>query len=138
MKIKQPLRIIYDSMIQRCYNKNNDNYHNYGKRGIKVCDRWKSSYENFESDMGKRPESMTLDRIDVNGNYSPDNCKWSSVSEQLENKRPYSNTGYKHVYKKIKNGKVIYRVKIDKLGVDTSRTSLEKAILLVEELKNGN
>jgi len=73
------------AMINRCYNPKNDRYHNYGGRGIKVCDRWRESFENFLNDMGIRPEDRTLDRIDVNGNYEPSNCRWSDSITQYRN-----------------------------------------------------
>lgn len=73
------------SMKQRCLNTNKDNYSAYGGRGIKICDRWIESFDNFLEDMGNRPEGTTLDRIDSNGNYEPSNCKWSTYSEQTLN-----------------------------------------------------
>jgi len=75
------------SMMKRCYNKNTKDFSNYGGRGITVCERWRNSFESFLSDMGERPESKTLDRIDVNGNYEPSNCRWATHVEQSYNKR---------------------------------------------------
>ena len=74
----------WDSMIQRCYNTNNDNYNNYGGRGIYVDERW-HLFENFYKDMGDRPEGMTLDRIDVNGHYCKINCRWATQEQQNYN-----------------------------------------------------
>lgn len=77
---------VWTAMISRCRNKNNKAYKNYGGRGISVCDEW-LLFENFYRDMGESPENKTLDRIDNNKNYSKENCKWSTISEQAKNKR---------------------------------------------------
>lgn len=77
---------IWQGMITRCSNKNNAAYKNYGARGISVCERWKD-FELFLNDMGEPIYSQSLDRIDVNGNYEPYNCRWATSAEQARNKR---------------------------------------------------
>jgi hypothetical protein len=75
-------------IIQRCTNPNNESYKHYGGRGISVCDRWRYSYDNFLSDMGKKPgKGYSLDRKEVNGNYEPGNCRWATKKQQADNKR---------------------------------------------------
>jgi hypothetical protein len=77
-------------MMQRCYNPKNRRYSSYGGRGIAVCVRWKS-FENFISDMGLKPSAdLSIDRIDNDKGYSPDNCRWATRSQQQNNKSPYN------------------------------------------------
>lgn len=73
-------------MHGRCRHPGNASYADYGGRGITVCERWRS-FEAFLADMGTRPEGMTLDRRDPDKNYTPDNCRWATGSEQNRNKR---------------------------------------------------
>ncbi len=87
-------------MQTRCYNKNSSKYEQYGDRGIKVCDRWlgKSGFINFLTDMGKKPSPKhSIDRIDVNGDYEPTNCRWATSTVQSINKQARSNTGHRGV-----------------------------------------
>lgn len=74
-------------MNERCHNPKMDKYEYYGGRGIAVCERW-ASFENFLADMSERPSPQhTLDRINVDGNYEPGNCRWATKLEQMNNRQ---------------------------------------------------
>lgn len=84
-----PLYDIYMSMKQRCYDEKTKSYKHYGGRGISVCDEWLGvdGFTKFLDDMGERPKGYTLDRINVEGDYTPENCRWASYNIQAINRR---------------------------------------------------
>lgn len=128
---------ILQNMKSRCYNKNNQHYELYGGRGIKICDRWLQSKGegllNFVEDMGECPGGMSLDRIDVNGDYTPENCRWAIQSIQCfnQNQRKDNTSGRVGVYWVERLGK--YQVNIAKdsksiyIGVFTTFEQAVKA-----------
>jgi hypothetical protein len=108
----------WSSMKQRCLNKKTAEYKNYGGRGIDICMRWVNSFENFYLDMGDKPPNKSLDRIDNNRGYYPDNCRWANPHEQCFNKR--SNDGL------FKKNKPIVAVK-KRVFSETHKKNLSKA-----------
>lgn len=126
------------SMFQRCNNPKNTKYSDYGGRGIKICDRW-GKFENFLEDMGECPKDRTLDRKDVNGNYTPENCRWATWKEQCRNKR-------QTVYVEWEGAKCTYADLAERYGFSNGKMlynrvvnrgwSLEKAIK-TPSLSNG-
>ena len=107
---------VWASMIQRCSNPNSRSAKNYLERGIKVCERW-HSFENFFEDMGKRPEpKYTLERVDNDGDYQPDNCMWADRSAQSINQRirKDNTTGHKGVYYKKSEDRYFSSISRDK------------------------
>lgn len=107
------------NMVSRCENSKNDHYYQYGGRGIKICDRWKT-FKNFFDDMGDIPTGMEIDRIDNNGDYSPSNCRWITHIENCSNKRTSRTLDYNGESKTIaqwsrsigiKQGTILKRLK---------------------------
>lgn len=94
---------VWSNMKNRCTSLSSPYYKYYGGKGVKICSRWMESFENFYNDMGKCPDDKySIDRIDVNGDYEPSNCRWSDFKEQANNKTSNSNIEYNGVTKNKK------------------------------------
>ena len=100
---KSPLYNSYRAMLERCYNKNSDKYPNYGGRGITVCEEWQTfpAFEKWAYENGWAP-GLTIDRIQVNGNYEPSNCRWADTDTQANNKQDTRLYTYKGETKSMK------------------------------------
>ena len=86
-KNPHPLYQVWQGMKARCLNPSNKHYQNYGGRGIKICNDWINDFKQFVQDMGERPKGYSIDRINNDGDYTPNNCKWSTKKEQQRNRR---------------------------------------------------
>ena len=128
----------YCKMIHRCYSKNAHNYSYYGGKGIKVCDRWLESFGNFLEDMESSfEEGLELDRIDNDGDYTPENCKWTTHSKNMSNRREFKNkTGFPNVKKE--NNKYIGRVQRNKIVYQTkNHNTPEDAYNELQDIKKS-
>ena len=127
-----PIYAIWNQMNQRCSNPNNKRYKDYGGRGIQVCERW-LDVKNFIEDMYPSwEEGLSLDRIDVNGNYEPDNCRWTTQTIQMRNTRDVKCTntsGFRGVsfYKKMRKWQSTITIQNKRLHLGYYTTALEAA-----------
>jgi len=124
----RPEYSVWADMRSRCTNTNRKCYADYGARGIKVCERW-DSFENFYSDMGKRPTSKhSIERDDVNGDYEPSNCRWATQVEQANNKTNSVYYTYKGTTKTFANWMRILSISRTHFGRMIKRMTFEEIV----------
>lgn len=119
---KTPEFQTWTNMLDRCLNPMSRSFHDYGGRGITVCDRWRKSFEAFYSDMGPRPDGCSIERRDNDGPYDPNNCFWATRSAQQQNKR--------------NNRKVMLNGKLAAAGPAADAAGLKRS-LVYSRLKRG-
>lgn len=135
-----PERYLYDTMLQRCYNPRKMHYDRYGGRGIVVCERWRVSFDAFLADMGRRPgPGYSLDRIDNDGPYSPENCRWATRQEQARNRTSNRRLTHNGVTRTLQEwaeatgiGRAVIGARLDKLGWDIAKALGTPTLTFVE------
>jgi hypothetical protein len=119
---------IWKAIIQRCNNPKNTRYNSYGNRGIAVCQEW-LHFENFLKDMGERPKGLSIDRINNDGNYCKENCRWATIDEQMNNRQNTLKIEYNNKIQSLKEWSVELNISYNTLyaRVQTYGWTIEKA-----------
>lgn len=131
---------IYIDIKKRCYTKTSTHYKDYGGRGITICQEWLDDFMNFYNDMGEKPgDEYSIDRIDNNGNYSKENCKWSTQSQQCRNRRSSVKLEFNGVTKNLIDWAEELGFSYDLLWdrIFAQKWSIEKALTTPKILNNG-
>lgn len=123
-----PVYFSWRSMRSRCYNPKNPSFQHYGGRGISVCEQWRDNYDKFFEDMGDRPEGKSLDRINNELGYSPENCRWATMKEQLNNQRRNRRLTLAGETKTLSQWSDALNVSQDTLHKRLERMTVEKAL----------
>jgi hypothetical protein len=115
------------SMFKRCRDKNHPNYKNYGGRGIKICKRWQK-FESFIADMGKKPDGCVIDRINFNGDYEPNNCRWATHVQSAANRRKAAKHDVSFLHTKSAVANRVKSMKHNKLNGLVSRQTQRRKL----------
>jgi len=119
---------IWQGMLARCYNPDMKKYNRYGGRGISICDRWKNSFENFYIDMGMKPSRLhSIDRVNNNGNYEPDNCRWITRKQNMNNTRRSRYIEYDGITKTVSEWSDELNIPYKRLLARLNNWSVEKS-----------
>lgn len=137
---KTRIYMSWADMKDRCYNKNNRSYKNYGGRGITVCDSWKKDFMNFYNwaKQNGYTDKLTIDRINVNGNYEPNNCRWVSYKVQANNKRNSKKITLFGETKTVYEFEKIYNVKANVLYDRYKKGYSDNDVIYKGDFRNGN
>jgi hypothetical protein len=115
-------------MRNRCYSSKNPSFEHYGGRGIEVCQQWRDDFDQFVADMGQAPEGRSLDRIDNDLGYSPENCRWATIKEQLNNQRRNHRITHDGQTQTLAQWADQLGIRVDTLHKRIGRMSAEKAL----------
>ena len=131
----------WHSLKHRCLNPKSEMYKIYGGRGITICPRWLHSFENFYADMGKKPTTLhTIDRIDNNKGYSPENCRWATWKEQANNRRNRTSVKFNSQTKSVSEWAEIYHIPQNTLWnrIYLYKWSIQRAFGLTHKIEKTN
>ena len=126
-----PTYLVWKGLRNRCNNPNDVGYKNYGGRGITYCERWED-YENFVQDMGNKPDGMSIDRIDVDGNYCKENCRWATRKQQNNNKRNSLNVTYNNQTLNLSEWAQLLKINYNTLYCRLQSLPVDKAFTYVK------
>ena len=139
-KAGTPLYKVYYAMRGKCHNPKDHGYHKYGAKGVRVCNEWLESFEKFHDWATKNgyKKGLSIDRINVMGNYEPSNCRWETREVQAQNIRPRSNTPYVHFNSHKQRYVVRYQISGVRKQVGVFKTEEEAVNAIISHVRENN